>query len=67
MRAWPVMKRLFTANVGTPWSATDDDDLRMEIARGASAEEASFFLCRTADEVAIRAAVLGLQWHEFFH
>ena len=51
------MRSVFSANVGTPWSDMDDDDLRVEIARGVSVEEA-VFLCRTPDEVAIRAAIV---------
>jgi hypothetical protein len=57
----------FTANAGMPWSRIDDEDLRMEIARGASLEEAASFLCRTEDEVAVRAAVLGLRWYAALH
>jgi hypothetical protein len=61
------MRSVFAANVGMPWSDVDDDDLRMEIARGVSVDEAAVFLCRTPDEVAIRATILGLRWHDFFH
>jgi hypothetical protein len=61
------MISLFTANTGMPWSDIDDDDLRMEIARGASVEEVAVFLCRTTDEVAIRAALLGLRWCAALH
>jgi hypothetical protein len=61
------MMRIFTANAGMPWSVVDDNDLRTEILGGASIEEASAFLCRTLDEVAIRAALLGLQWHAAVH
>jgi len=50
-----------------PWSATDDEDLRTAIAGGATVEDAATFLARTADDVAIRAATLGLRWHEFLH
>jgi hypothetical protein len=57
----------FTANAGMPWSRTDDEDLRMEIARGASLEEVASFLCRSEDEVAVRAAVLGLRWYAALH
>jgi hypothetical protein len=39
------MRSVFAANVGMPWSDVDDDDLRMEIARGVSVEEAAVFLC----------------------
>jgi len=39
----------------------------MEVARGASLEEVAVFLCRTPDEVAIRAAHLGLRWGEALH
>jgi hypothetical protein len=46
---------------GTPWSDTDDDDLRTAIAGGATVEDAATFLCRTPDDVAIRAAILGLR------
>ena len=42
-------------------------DLRTAIAGGAKVDDAADFLCRTPDEVAIRAATLGLRWHEFFH
>jgi hypothetical protein len=48
-------------NDGKPWSAMDDDDLRSEVASGASLEAATTFLCRKPDEVAIHAAVLGLR------
>jgi hypothetical protein len=51
-----------TANVGTPWSDIDDDDLRTEVFRGASIDEVAVFLCRMPDEVTIRAALLGLRW-----
>ncbi len=61
------MISVFTANTGMPWSDIDDDDLRMEIARGASVEEVAVFLCRTTDEVAIRAALLGLRWCAALH
>lgn len=61
------MTSVFTANKGVPWSQTDDEDLRMEIARGASLEEVASFLCRTEDEVAVRAALLGLRWYAAFH
>jgi hypothetical protein len=52
---------------GTPWWAADDVDLRTAIAGGATVDDATSFLCRTPDDFAIRAAVLGLRWHEFFH
>jgi hypothetical protein len=67
MRARYVMSSIFTANKGLPWADIDDDDLRMEIARGASIEEVAVFLCRSEDEVAIRAAVLGLRWYAALH
>jgi len=54
-------------NDGKPWSDTDDDDLRSEVAAGESVERAATFLCRTSDEVAIRAAALGLRWQEMLH
>jgi hypothetical protein len=57
----------FTANAGTPWTDTDDDDLRAEVLRGASIEEVAVFLCRMPDEVAIRAALLGLRWKTALH
>lgn len=57
----------YPAKAGTSWSAVDDDDLRTAIAGGATVDDAADFLCRTPDEVAIRAAVLGLRWHEFLH
>jgi hypothetical protein len=61
------MTSVFTANTGARWSQTDDEDLRMEIARGASLEEVASFLCRSEDEVAVRAAVLGLRWYAALH
>jgi hypothetical protein len=61
------MTSSFPANLDMPWSDIDDDDLRMEVARRASLEEVAVFLCRTPDEVAIRAAILGLQWGEALH
>jgi hypothetical protein len=54
-------------NDGKPWSTMDDDDLRNEVAAGESVETAATFLCRTPDEVAIRAAALGLRWQETLH
>lgn len=59
-------------NDGKPWSDIDDDDLRSddlrsEVAAGESVERAATFLCRTSDEVAIRAAALGLRWQEMLH
>jgi hypothetical protein len=62
-----VMINVFNASIGMPWSAIDDDDLRTEILTGASIEEVSVFLCRTPDEVAVRAAILGLRWHAPLH
>jgi hypothetical protein len=50
-----------------PWSCTDDEDLHMEIARGVSLEEVASFLCRSEDEVAVRAAELGLRWYAALH
>jgi hypothetical protein len=61
------MTSAFVANVGMPWSRTDDEDLRLEIERGASVEEVAGFLCRSEDEVAMRAAILGLRWHAALH
>ncbi len=54
-------------NDGKPWSDMDDDDLRSEVAAGELVERAATFLCRTSDEVAIRAAALGLRWQEMLH
>jgi hypothetical protein len=54
-------------NDGRPWFAMDNDDLCNEVASGASLETAATFLCRTPDEVAIRAALLGLRWQEALH
>jgi hypothetical protein len=55
---------IFTAdsNNGKPWSEMDDDGLRNEAAIGASLEHAAAFLCRSPDEIAKRAAILGLPW-----
>jgi hypothetical protein len=61
------MMNVFNASTGMPWSAIDDDDLRTEILTGAPIEEVSAFLCRTPDEVAVRAAILGLRWHAPLH
>jgi hypothetical protein len=62
-----LMMNVFNASTGMPWSAIDDDDLRTEILTGAPHEEVSAFLCRTPDEVAVRAAILGLRWHAPLH
>jgi hypothetical protein len=62
-----TMMSIFTADAGTPWSDIDDDDLRTEILGGASIDEVAVFLCRTPDEVAIRAAALGLRWRAALH
>jgi hypothetical protein len=54
-------------NDGKPWSTMDDDDLRDEVAAGASVKDAATFLCRLPDEVIVRAAALGLRWQEPLH
>jgi hypothetical protein len=49
-------------NDGKPWSEMEDDALRCEAAIGASLEHAAAFLFRSPDEIAKRAAILGLPW-----
>ncbi len=47
---------------GSPWSASDIEDLKGHVAHGASLEETAAFLCRagTPVEVAAKAKELGL-------
>jgi hypothetical protein len=49
-------------NDGVPWTDTDVEDLRFELAHGGSIESAARFLCRqgTADDVRGKAIELGL-------
>jgi hypothetical protein len=51
-------------NDGKEWSEMDIFDLKNEIAHGRSLDETASFLCRsgTPDEVARKAAELGLKW-----
>lgn len=45
-----------------PWTLSADADLSAAIRHEASLNEAALFLCRSPDEVARRAAELGLEW-----
>jgi hypothetical protein len=38
-------------NTGTPWSSSDDEDIRWALDHNSSIEEIADFLCRTASEV----------------
>ena len=53
-------------NDGKPWSEMDVADLTSHILSGAGLDETASFLCRsgTPDEVARKAAELGLKWRE---
>jgi hypothetical protein len=54
-------------NQGKPWSQQDDDDLRLEVSTGETIDHAATLLCRPIDEVAKRAAELGLRWGDARH
>jgi hypothetical protein len=49
-------------NQGKPWSRQDDDDLRLEVSTGETADHAATVLCRSPEEIMKRAAELGLRW-----
>lgn len=54
-------------NQGKAWTQTDDEDLKLEISTGETANHAATFLCRSSDEVMKRAAKLGLRWDGIRH
>jgi hypothetical protein len=48
-------------NEGKAWTQTDED-LKLEVSTGKTADHAATFLCRPTDEVMKRAAALGPRW-----
>jgi hypothetical protein len=54
-------------NQGKPWSKQDDGDLPLDVSSGETIDHAATFLCRSSEEVAKRAAELGLRWDRTRH
>jgi hypothetical protein len=54
--------RMHDIKQGKAWIQTDDEDLKLEISTGETADHAATFLCRSSDEVMKRASELGLRW-----